>query len=94
MKKKLLFFLFLNTSCAATLVSSPEKNLHVIGYNTGRYGMQWYNDKFNEKAHHVCQDQDFEIIEKSAHPKALKGAGILVDQFNYYWVIRCKPKTR
>lgn len=88
MKLICVMMLMFTSSCAATLVSTPKEGMHVIGYRTGKFGTDWYDRQFDEKAKEQCKGP-YEIVEKSDNPEVLKTAGILVQQYDFYWVVKC-----
>jgi hypothetical protein len=87
-KLGLLILNLLSTGCAATLISSQDE-LHVIGFQTGTYGHNWYDSSFQAKANKLCRG-GYELVEKSQLPKAIENCGTLAERYDFYWVIKCK----
>jgi hypothetical protein len=67
---------------------SSHDQVHVLGYQTGTYGKNWYDSSFKSQAQKICAS-GYEVVEKSESPRELKQCGNLTDSYDYYWVIKC-----
>ena len=88
MKLLVIFSLEAVSSCATKypIVYSHEKNIHTIRYPTGKYGTNWYDGAFLEKANESCP-KGYKILEKTKEPSTNEK----VDDWDYFWIIQCNP---
>jgi hypothetical protein len=85
---KIIFAIFLAAGCSTTArVVRDQPDLKTIGVNAGRYGEALYQRDLKATALATCP-KGYSIEYEGREPPTM--AGILINERDYFWVVRCK----